>query len=353
MDNVTNITEAPLTRRQAREIERRTGVRPVAVAEASVGAAFRHDTGSIERNEMDALVSVLPAPLVETVAEQKAPADTELDDRVARSMTVRAAVPASLTAARRRRAVGGFAAAASVAAAATVGMGSLTATADQGNESGKHVADVALAVNSKAADLDIESEAESETVALAPVSIEAGSTTVTEISAEEVMGDVAAEEIIIEEPVEQEAPADDAAPVSDNEPAAEEQQATEAAPAAEEQQASAPAPAPNGSLLDAAIAAGSGKPYVWGATGPNAFDCSGLVKYVLAQRGIHVPHGASAIAAQATPISASEARPGDLVVVPGAHIGIYAGNGQQYSAMSPELGIGYSVLWGNYQFYRI
>jgi cell wall-associated NlpC family hydrolase len=77
-----------------------------------------------------------------------------------------------------------------------------------------------------------------------------------------------------------------------------------------------------------------GVPYVWGGTTPDGFDCSGLTQYVYAMSGIHLPRVDTDQHNFGTEISASDARPGDLVWHPG-HIGIYIGNGQIIHAPRP------------------
>ncbi|WP_349828860.1 NlpC/P60 family protein [Brevibacterium litoralis] len=64
-----------------------------------------------------------------------------------------------------------------------------------------------------------------------------------------------------------------------------------------------------------------GTPYVWGGTSPSGWDCSGMVQYIYAQYGVDLPRNSAAQASAGVQISESEARPGDLVYVPG-HIGI-------------------------------
>ena len=89
-----------------------------------------------------------------------------------------------------------------------------------------------------------------------------------------------------------------------------------------------------------------GYPYVWGGSNPStSFDCSGFVCYVLTHSGYcNMPRTtAQGIYNQCTPISASEARAGDIIFFTGTynsgnpvtHVGIYAGNGQMIHAGDP------------------
>ncbi len=77
-----------------------------------------------------------------------------------------------------------------------------------------------------------------------------------------------------------------------------------------------------------------GDPYVWGAAGPNAFDCSGLVMYAYGQVGISLPHYTGAQYAAGTPVSRSNLQTGDLVFFYSDrhHVGIYIGNGKMVHA---------------------
>lgn len=97
-----------------------------------------------------------------------------------------------------------------------------------------------------------------------------------------------------------------------------------------------------GGLLGAVEKYGKGKPYVWGAEGPDAFDCSGLVKYALEKSfGKSFPHYSGDQYAMSRGVK--DPQIGDLVFFgPGGrnHVGVYAGNGKIWSAMSPSSGIG-------------
>ncbi|APE38147.1 protein p60 precursor [Nocardia mangyaensis] len=77
-----------------------------------------------------------------------------------------------------------------------------------------------------------------------------------------------------------------------------------------------------------------GDPYVWGATGPDKFDCSGLVQWAFKQVGKNVPRTSSAQAGYGTPVAKGDLQPGDVVLFyPDiSHVGIYAGNGMMVHA---------------------
>lgn len=97
-----------------------------------------------------------------------------------------------------------------------------------------------------------------------------------------------------------------------------------------------------GGLLGAVEKYGKGKPYVWGAEGPDAFDCSGLVKYALEKAfGKSFPHYSGDQYSASRGVK--DPQIGDLVFFgPGGrnHVGVYAGNGKVWSAMNPSSGIG-------------
>ena len=77
-----------------------------------------------------------------------------------------------------------------------------------------------------------------------------------------------------------------------------------------------------------------GSPYSWGAAGPNAFDCSGLVMWSFQQAGISLPHSSQALAAGGQPVSLSDMQPGDLVTYysDASHVAIYIGDGMMVHA---------------------
>jgi cell wall-associated NlpC family hydrolase len=75
-----------------------------------------------------------------------------------------------------------------------------------------------------------------------------------------------------------------------------------------------------------------GRPYVYGATGPRTFDCSGYTQYVFSRLGKRLPRTTYQQYA-VTKIPRSQLRPGDLIFTPGlGHVGIYAGYGSMWNA---------------------
>ena len=77
-----------------------------------------------------------------------------------------------------------------------------------------------------------------------------------------------------------------------------------------------------------------GSPYVWGGSGPNQFDCSGLVMWAFQQAGISLPHSSQALAQGGQPVDQSHMQPGDLVTYysDASHVGIYIGDGMMVHA---------------------
>jgi cell wall-associated NlpC family hydrolase len=77
---------------------------------------------------------------------------------------------------------------------------------------------------------------------------------------------------------------------------------------------------------------------VWGATGPHAFDCSGLVQAAYRAAGISLPRTTYAQIDAGRRVSRSELRPGDLVFFYSgvSHVGIYVGGGQMIHAPNPS-----------------
>ncbi|MDD7940506.1 NlpC/P60 family protein [Actinomycetospora lutea] len=73
-----------------------------------------------------------------------------------------------------------------------------------------------------------------------------------------------------------------------------------------------------------------GKPYLWGATGPSTYDCSGLVQWAYRQVGVGLPRVSRQQALVGIPVSMQDARPGDLLFFnnPVTHVGFYVGDGK-------------------------
>lgn len=107
-----------------------------------------------------------------------------------------------------------------------------------------------------------------------------------------------------------------------------------------------------------------GKPYSWGKTGPNAFDCSGFTTYILKtyysdylkSRGIDLPRTSSGQATVGTPVAKADLQPGDLVFFNTTarrgsnitHVGIYLGGGQFVHASSSKARVIISSLSEGY-----
>ena len=89
-----------------------------------------------------------------------------------------------------------------------------------------------------------------------------------------------------------------------------------------------------------------GDPYVYGDTGQNAFDCSGLIYAAYASAGMSIPRTSEEQAAAATSIPASALQPGDVIYFygyPPSHIAMYVGNGMFIDARNSNVG----VVWGS------
>jgi cell wall-associated NlpC family hydrolase len=83
-----------------------------------------------------------------------------------------------------------------------------------------------------------------------------------------------------------------------------------------------------------------GKPYEWGAAGPNTYDCSGLVMWAYGNVGVHLDHWTGFQWNEGAHVSTSQLQPGDLLFFayntsdPSTihHVGMYIGNGQMVEA---------------------
>ncbi|MFD8644156.1 MULTISPECIES: NlpC/P60 family protein [Streptomyces] len=90
-----------------------------------------------------------------------------------------------------------------------------------------------------------------------------------------------------------------------------------------------------------------GMPYVWGASGPTSFDCSGLTSWAFRQAGVTIPRTSQAQAGVGTRInSLSALKPGDLIIMRSdlSHVGFYAGNGQILHAPKPGAQVRYESI---------
>ncbi|MER7978740.1 NlpC/P60 family protein [Streptomyces sp. NPDC095817] len=80
-----------------------------------------------------------------------------------------------------------------------------------------------------------------------------------------------------------------------------------------------------------------GKPYVWGATGPDSYDCSGLTQAAWKAAGVSLPRVTYDQVNAGTTVSLTDAKPGDLVFFYDdiSHVGLYIGNGMMIHAPKP------------------
>jgi cell wall-associated NlpC family hydrolase len=115
--------------------------------------------------------------------------------------------------------------------------------------------------------------------------------------------------------------------------------------------APAPAPAPATSKADRLISflrAQIGKPYVYGATGPSSYDCSGLTQTAYATVGVSLPRTSQEQSTVGTPVSLDSLKPGDLIFWGGEgsayHVGVYIGDGNYLDAANPSTPVGIKPL---------
>ncbi|MEU9448201.1 NlpC/P60 family protein [Streptomyces sp. NPDC048277] len=105
---------------------------------------------------------------------------------------------------------------------------------------------------------------------------------------------------------------------------------------------------PNGRAAAALAAARAalGKPYVWGASGPSGFDCSGLMQWSYAHAGIHLPRTSQEQRHAGHQVPLSQAQPGDLVVYrsDASHVAMYVGHGQVIHAPYPGAPVRYDPV---------
>lgn len=97
-----------------------------------------------------------------------------------------------------------------------------------------------------------------------------------------------------------------------------------------------------------------GKPYVWGATGPNSFDCSGFTSYVYRKAaGIDITRTTFSQVNVGRPVSRGDLKPGDLVFPSAGHVGIYVGGGNIIHAPQTGDNVKVSPIWNFYAARRI
>lgn len=109
---------------------------------------------------------------------------------------------------------------------------------------------------------------------------------------------------------------------------------------------SAPASGAAGAAVAFALAQ-SGKPYIWGSTGPAGYDCSGLIYAAYASAGVSLPRTSFGMATAGVAVSTSDLQPGDIIIsYGGGHASLYIGNGQVVEASAPGIPIGVNALAG-------
>ncbi|WP_073264173.1 C40 family peptidase [Cryptosporangium aurantiacum] len=107
----------------------------------------------------------------------------------------------------------------------------------------------------------------------------------------------------------------------------------------------------SGSAVVKAASRQAGKPYRFGAAGPNSFDCSGLTQYVFKQFGKSLPHSATKQARYGRSVSKSAKQPGDLILFGSgsyySHAAIYAGGNYMWDASTAGQPVAKRKIWSN------
>jgi peptidoglycan DL-endopeptidase CwlO len=99
-----------------------------------------------------------------------------------------------------------------------------------------------------------------------------------------------------------------------------------------------PPPDAQARFVVAFAAAQVGRRYCWGGTGPECFDCSGLVQTAWGAAGVRLPRTSGAMGAELASVPLDEVRAGDILWWPG-HVGIYAGDGWAIEALDSRHGV--------------
>ncbi|GAB89742.1 hypothetical protein GORHZ_069_01210 [Gordonia rhizosphera NBRC 16068] len=108
-----------------------------------------------------------------------------------------------------------------------------------------------------------------------------------------------------------------------------------------------PVSTPAGLQALAAASTQLGKPYKWGGTGPNSWDCSGLTQWAFSTAGVHLPRTSQQQSKVGHAIPAWALAPGDIIIFwhDASHVGIYAGFGQVLNAYGPNgVPVGFNPL---------
>ncbi len=95
-----------------------------------------------------------------------------------------------------------------------------------------------------------------------------------------------------------------------------------------------------------------GRPYVWGATGPDQFDCSGLTQWSYARAGVHLDRTTYQQIYDGVPVALSQVRPGDLVFPTAGHVQLAIGNNLVVEAPYPGATVRVSPLGTGVQIRR-
>ena len=355
-------TSTPLTRREAREIERRTGHRaragavapvslPLTTAAPLAAPSFVHDTAEIEPNTATSLVSVFPTELLDRAvdlprtahAAGAADAEAPLADEAsafARPVSIRAARPAAVVARARRRTAAGIGVAASAAVLATAAIAVPGAVAQQNQQQAAQAALVqGGAVAEGVAQVDAAGQNSAvgavDLVAAPETSADRGQFAVTSFSASQV------EQVVVapvttttNDGTSTDAPSGSGSGessgsgstgTSSGASAGDSSGSSGSSSGSSGGGSSAPAPAP-ATGADTSGILGIAESMLGGGSG---WYCTTYTYYVYQAAGINLPQGNVSTQASGGTVT-SNPQPGDLVVFGSRHIGIYAGGNMMY-----------------------